>query len=101
MDDENNALNQHNRIVDPNDGKSEDLKLISRWARKWLFHNVQFIYKPEKTCAVEPPGYVYRCFRDDLKERLVGVKLLHGSSDAEKTKYIKSLWIDVTKKKQI
>lgn len=77
--------------IDPNDGKSEDLKLVSRWARKALFPIVQFIFEPEVHCAI-PDGYVYEMFTADMTDRLVGVKLLQGRPEVEKVKYMENLW---------
>lgn len=87
-----------NPLIDPNGGKSEDLKLISQWARKGLFPTVQFIYDSDKHCSV-PSGIVYKFFLEDMKNRLVGVKLLQGRSEKDKYDYIVSLWKEVTKKK--
>lgn len=98
MDENHPNTTYNNRSIDPNEGKSEDLKLISRWTRKALFPTVQFIFEPEEHYAV-PDGYVYNMFYEDMKDRLVGVKLLQGYSDVEKDSYIVALWKEVTRKK--
>lgn len=104
MDDENNPRIHHNRQIDPNQGKSDDLKIIVKWTRKYLFPNVQFIYNHRKTCRIGrleggTDGYIYGRFKSELKNLMVGIKLLQGRSEMEKTQYIEELWKDIWIKK--
>jgi len=104
MDDENNHQIHHNRLIDPNQGKSDDLKIIVKWTRKYLFPNVQFIYNHRKTCKIGrleggQDGYVYGRFKSELKNLLVGIKLLQGRSEMEKIQYMEELWKDIWIKK--
>lgn len=96
---ENLDANTHNeRTNDSRDGTSEDKQLVAKWTRKWLFKVVQFIYDADATCAV-PNGRVYQLYKEDLSNRLVGVKLLHGQTEKKKEEYIETFWKGIMKKK--
>lgn len=79
------------------DGRKEDLLIIAQWVRKELFVYVKFLYKPEEDLAID--GQIYRKFRLDCKDRLVGLKLAASKSQAYRESYVKSLWNEATRKK--
>jgi hypothetical protein len=79
------------------DGRKEDLLIISQWVRKELFIYVKFLYRPEEDLAMN--GAIYRKFRHDCKDRLVGLKLAARKSQDYRENYVKSLWNDATRKK--
>lgn len=83
---------------DDQNGTSEDLQLIAKWSRKWLWHTVQFIYEADKSCDT-PDGRIFVQFKDDLQNKLVGVKLLNGKSNSKKTEYMENIWKDIVRKK--
>jgi hypothetical protein len=90
------ALEEHYRAHDT-DGRKEDLLIISHWVRKELFINVKFLYRPEEDLAMN--GAIYRKFRHDCKDRLVGLKLAASKSQDYRESYVKSLWKEATRKK--
>jgi len=79
------------------DGRKEDLLIISQWVRKELFVYVKFLYKPEDDLAMG--GEIYRKFRYDCKDRLVGLKMAASKSQEYRESYVKSLWNEATRKK--
>jgi len=98
-------INMENLVDDTNEvsgddhnGTSEDLQLIAKWSRKWLWHTVQFIYEADKSCDV-PEGRIFIQFKDDLQHKLVGVKLLKGKSNSKKAEYMETIWKDIVRKK--
>ena len=78
-------------------GRKEDLLIISQWVRKELFVNVKFLYQPDEDLAVN--GQIYKKFRHDCKDRLVGLKLAARKSQDYRENYVKSLWNEATRKK--
>jgi len=46
------------RAVD--EGRDEDMLIITAWVKKELFNQVKFLYQPEDDLAVG--GYIYRKF---------------------------------------
>ena len=64
---------QENFRSHENDGREEDLKIISQWVRKELFVKVKFLYDVEEDLAVN--GNIYNHFVRDCKLKLLGLKL--------------------------
>jgi hypothetical protein len=80
------------------DGKREDLIVLSSWVRKELFATVKFLYKPEKDLVLG--GSLYKMFVRDCKDRLVGLKLSTTSGKEYRKLYVESLWKEATQKKR-
>ena len=84
--------------ADENDGRHEDLKIISQWVRKELFVKVKFLYDVEEDLAVN--GNIYNHFLRDCKQRLVGLRLNADRPSDYRRKYVESLWNQATRKKR-
>ena len=80
-----------------NDGREEDLKILSQWVRKELFVKVKFIYDVEEDLAVN--GNIYNHFLKDCKQKLVGLKIHADQPSEYRRKYVDSLWNQATRKK--
>jgi|GEM_PF-7010027 len=90
--------NTHHNINHQDDEvNSEDLAIVSRWARKKLFNTAQFIYNPQTDLKINGP--LYDIFCDDCGPQLVGLKLLKGQSQDVRYQYVESLWAEATKKR--
>ena len=55
------------------DGRSDDLIIISRWARKELFAQVKFLYNADVDLRVG--GTLFNMFLRDCKDKLVRLKI--------------------------
>jgi len=64
---------QENLQSHQNDGREEDLKILSQWVRKELFVKVKFIYDVEEDLVLN--GNIYNHFLRDCKGKLLGLKL--------------------------
>ena len=80
------------------DGRSDDLIIISRWARKELFAQVKFLYNADVDLRVG--GTLFNMFLRDCKDRLVGLKINANRNTEYRRLYIESLWMEATRKKQ-
>jgi hypothetical protein len=83
------------RAVD--DGRSDDLLILSTWVKKELFNQVKFLYELEEDLAVN--GHIYNKFLVDCKDRLVGLKIRERESTEHRRRYCESLWNHATRKK--
>lgn len=83
--------------MEEQDGRGEDLTILSRWVRRELFVQVKFLYNPEVDLRVE--GRLFRMFLRDCNKRLVGLKLNATRSSEYRRLYVESLWIEATRKK--
>jgi hypothetical protein len=88
---------QENFHSHQNDGREEDLKILSQWVRKELFVKVKFIYDVEEDLVVN--GNIYNHFLRDCKGKLLGLKLNADQPSEYRRKYVESLWNQATKKK--
>ena len=80
-----------------NNGREEDLKILSQWVRKELFVKVKFIYDVEEDLALN--GNIYNHFLKDCKQKLVGLKIHADQPSEYRRKYVDSLWNQATRKK--
>ena len=88
-----------NRLPTPQvDGRSDDLIIISRWARKELFAQVKFLYNADVDLCVG--GTLFNMFLRDCKDRLVGLKINANRNTEYRRLYIKSLWMEATRNKR-
>ena len=87
--------------MDPNraveDGRSDDLLILSAWVKKELFNQVKFLYELDEDLAVN--GQIYNKFLVDCKDRLVGLKLRERETSEYRRRYCESLWNHATRKK--
>ena len=83
------------RAVD--EGRDEDMLIITAWVKKELFNQVKFLYQPDDDLAVG--GYIYRKFLLDCKDRLVGLKIREREPSESRRRYCESLWNHATRKK--
>jgi len=93
----NNNMSGTGTFRPVNDGRDEDLLIISTWVRKELFNQVKFLYRAEEDLAVD--GHIYRKFLLDCKDRLVGLKIREGEPNEYRHRYCQSLWNHATRKK--
>lgn len=79
------------------DGRDEDLEILSKWVKKELFNKVQFIYDSVEDLRI---GEVLnRMFVRDCHKQLVGLRLLREASPSDKRNYVDLLWKEATEKR--
>lgn len=84
-----------NRAVE--DGRSDDLLILSAWVKKDLFNQVKFLYELDEDLAVN--GQIYNKFLLECKDRLVGLKIRERETSEYRRRYCESLWNHATRKK--
>jgi len=87
--------------MDPNraveDGRSDDLLILSAWVKKDLFNQVKFLYELDEDLAVN--GQIYNKFLLECKDRLVGLKIRERETSEYRRRYCESLWNHATRNK--
>ena len=75
-----------------NDGREEDLKILSQWVRKELFVKVKFLYDVKEDLAVNENIYNHFVREDCKLKLLLGLKLNADQPSEYRRKHVESLW---------